>query len=293
MADPYRVEDEEEEKAEIKPPRDHDMESIRSERSTNKRGKRHQEMDRASVLEPENSINSDLPSNADITMSRNPSASVPLPHSPALAPQKPPVDMKAKIDPTMVLQLSIMYHKLNYIGMQVDTNRIKISSTKAIKKEDYLNLSEKELQKELYFRAGTRPKAIKEEDTADKVKYTIFTARSGRVMILRKPEGGKYEVMDKLRHDGLNRSHREKASNLKRIKICENDETEGVRHSTNPALQFELKRTLGDYYGMDDKLGDESDDSMSESETKDEDDYTAGFIERFRKRRNNKRGVKV
>ena len=267
------------------------MESIRSEKSTNKRRGRQQEIDRSSALEPENSINSDLLSNADIAMSRNASSTAPLPHPPAVAPQKPPVDLKAKIDPTTVLQLSIMYHKLNYIGMQVDTNRIKISSTKAIKKEDYLNLSEEELQKELYFRGGTRPKVVKEQETSPgKLKYTLFTARSGRVMILRKPEGGKYEVLDKHKYDGLQRTHRERANNLKRIKICENDEIEAIRHSTNPALQYEIKRTLGDCYGLDDNKEYESDDSMSETETKEDDDYTQGFIDRYRKRKNNKRG---
>lgn len=293
LAEPYRMEDREEEKSEQKSHHDQDMESNRSERSSNKRGKRQHDIDKNSVLEPENSINSDFQSNADVPLSRNPSSvGGPLSQTTTTIPTQPPKDMKAKIDPTTVLQLSIMYHKLSYIGMQVDPNRIKISSTKAIKKEDYLNLSQKELEKELYFRAGTRPKTIKEnEDTAGNIKYTIFTARSGRVMILRKPVGGRYEVMDKYKHDELPRSHRETANNLKRIKISENDEVEGIRHSTNPALQYQINDTFGDCYGLEDNTAEDSDESMSDNEKNDKDDYTSGFIERYRKRKgNSKRG---
>ena len=235
----------------------------------------------------ENSVGSDNISNVE-PLRREPSAaSIPsqIHQNPV---QHPPKDQKAIIDPTTVMQLQIMYHKLNYIGMQVDTNRIKISSHKVIKREDYLNLSQDEIDKEQYYRGGTRPKKAKEDETTEgKVKYTIFQARNKRILLLRKPEGGRYEVFNKNSFAQPERLHPETANHIKRIKMSEGDEFEGVRHTVNPALQYEVKKTFGDCYNIDDV---DSDENMTDDESKnDVDDYTQGFIERYRKRRGNKR----
>lgn len=131
----------------------------------------------------------------------------------------------------------------------------------------------------MYFRGGIRPKSHKKQEEA-KCKYSIFKARNGRVYILRKAKGYDEE-------DYQTRIKSEYANNLKRMKVSENDEYEGYRHRVSPALNYEIKETFGDCYNIDD---DESDENMSDGETNDdEDDYTAGFIERYQKRRGIKR----
>lgn len=295
MVEPFRPEEEEEEQNELKPRKDYDLDNLRSGKGHKKKSKAGSDIDHKSNLEPENSINSDFPNNGELPMTRAPISTPNFSQKAMGVPHKPPKDMKAKIDPTTVMQLSIMYRKLNYIGIQVDRNRIKISSSKAIKKEDLLNLSQKEIEKELYFRSGTRPSSMKlNNDSTGKMKYTVFQARNKRVLILRKPEGGRYEVFNKRNYSQFERVKPETANHIKRIKLTENDEFEGIRHSVSPAIpiciQHDIKQTFGDCYDIDNIKAHDSDESMQEDDTKEEeDDYIAGFIERYRKRRGNKR----
>mmetsp|Transcript_9715 Transcript_9715/g.11000 ORF Transcript_9715/g.11000 Transcript_9715/m.11000 type:complete len:353 (-) Transcript_9715:115-1173(-) len=283
LAEPYRPEEEEEEKEELKQQTAMEVDTVRSGKMRKNKSVRDSDYDQRSALEPENSINSDHFPNVEPPLGQALSSASSVPQIPAGAPQQPPKDQKAIIDPTTVMQLHIMYHKLNYIGMQVDRNRIKISNREVIKKDNFLNLTQEEVEREVYFRGGARPKSLQKEEDS-KCKYTIFQARNKRVLILRKLEGGNYETFNE--GDRTQRVKSEPASHLKRMKVSENDEYEGFRHTVSPALQYEIKNTYGDCYNIDEE---DSDDNMSEGETHDDaDDYTAGFIERFKERRGNK-----
>lgn len=286
LAEAYRPEDEEEEKEnEARAQSQFDEESVKSSKMGKKvsRSVKESVIDRSSAIGPESSL-SELGSNTD---------HIPKPISqpvPAPITQKPhPVNEKAIVDPTTAMQIAILYNKLHYFSMQVDRSRIKISTHKPIKKEDYLNLPQNEIEKEQYYRAGVRPKSEeeKESDVTTGVKYTIYKARAGRVYILRKAKGGRYQVYDKNSHCGTKRIRPEQSSYLKRFKVSEDEEYDHTRNSYIPVLQNDVNRKFGDF--TEPELPD-PDEEMADEDTKDDtDDYTEGFIARYRKRKGKKR----
>lgn len=267
LAEQFRPEEEEEEKeAASKSHSQFDEESVKSNKYK-KRSVKDSAIDRNSAFGQEMSENSDngMPEQSirkiidDSPRMQNP-VSRPV--------QRYPIHEKAVVDPTTVMQIAIMYKKLHYFGMQVDRSRIKISTHKAIKKEDYLNLPQNEIEKEQYYRAGVKPKCMDEsENNLSGIKYTIYRARNGRVLILRKPKGSK-----------------------KRFKMTENDEYEGTRSGFIKVLQNDVNSKFSDFCNLDNS---DSDENMSDEETHDNgvDDYTEGFVQRFRKRKGKKRGT--
>ena len=80
---------------------------------------------------------------------------------------------KVVVDPTTVTEIAVMFKKLHYFGIQYDRNRIKISTHKPIKKEDYLNLPQHKVEEEQYYRSGIKPKSveIEKEKKQPSVKY--------------------------------------------------------------------------------------------------------------------------
>jgi hypothetical protein len=291
LAEPYRPEDEdlynrEEEKDDSrKIPSQFDEESAKSSKIDKKMSKKESGMERNSIIGAESSGNSDQFSiSENISRHQHPINSVSTPSF------SHPINEKAVVDPTTVMQIAIMFKKLQYNGLQVDKDRIKINTHKPIKKEDYLNLSQMEVEMENYYRSGTKPKATKKEETLSGVKYTIFKARNGRIHILRKAKGGKYQVYDN-RPSEFNRIKPELGSSVKRLKMTEDDEFEGIRNTYIPVLQNEVSGTFGEHCSFEDN---DRDDDMSTDEGKDkevEDDYTDGFIARYRKRKGKKRGA--
>ena len=173
---------------------------------------------------------------------------------------------------------------MNFFGINADKSRIKISTHKPIKKEDYLNLSKAELDEEQYYRTGLKPKAEQEFDTnVTGIKYFILKARNGRVMILRKIKDGNYSVFDSKSRVDFTRIKPESYGNIKRIKLTEGDEYEGISANHNSIIQQDVKMEYEDFVYEPEP---ESDDEMSEIDIKDEvDDYTEGFISRYRKRK--------
>lgn len=301
LSEAFRPEDEEEEKEnDARALSQYDEESVKSFKDKRQKPRNKESaLDQNSNIAPESSLNSELvmPNEPKI----EPMGSV---RPPVIPPKPLPINEKAVVDPTTVMQIAIMFNKLHYFGMQVDRNRIKISTHKPIKKEEYLNLSQSEIEKEQYYRSGVKPKSedkqIDEVSTKPKAfgaaadpsgptKYTIFRARSGRVYILRKARSGKYQVFDKNSHSNLQRIQPEVSSHIKRLKMTENDELEGVRNTFIPVLQHEIVKSFGSL--IEPELPD-PDEEMNEEDTKDDtDDYTEGFISRYRKRRNKKRGA--
>jgi hypothetical protein len=275
LAEQFRPEEEEEEKeAASKSHSQFDEESIKSSKYGNKkRSVKDNAIDRSSALGPELSVNSENYSQIEQPTRMMTDDSLRMQNPVSRPAQRHPIHEKAVVDPTTVMQIAIMYKKLHYFGMQVDRSRIKISTHKAIKKEDYLNLPQNEIEKEQYYRAGIKPKSLDENfDKLTGIKYTIYKARNGRVMILRKTKGGKY------------------TNNFKRFKMSESDEFEGARSSFTPVLQNDVNSKFSDFCNLDNT---DSDENMSDEETNDNevDDYTDGFVQRFRKRKGKKRGT--
>jgi len=289
LAEPYRNEDEdmyeEEKDTELKEQSQFDVESMKSSKFEKKMSKKDSVVDKGSVLGPESSVNSDNFSNPD------PPARV----SQMTANIPPvvrhlPTNEKAVVDPTTVMQIAIIFNKLHYNGLQVDKDRIKISTHKPIKKEDYLNLSKMEVEKENYYRSGIKPKSD-EKDQVDEtpgVKYTIFMARNGRPLILRKAKNGQYQAFDKNNSSAFTRIQPEVGNSIKRLKMCEDDEYEGIRNMVIPVLQNEVSNNYSAWNNFDNS---EPDDDMTEDTREKDilDDYTEGFINRHRKRKGKKR----
>ena len=197
---------------------------------------------------------------------------------------------KVVIDPITAMQIAVIYKKMNFFGINADKNRIKISTHKPIKKEDYLKLSQTEIDEEQYYRNGIKPRSDLEPNAnVTGVKYSIFKARNGRIMILRKIEGGNYKVFDSKSRVDFSRVKSEPFGSFKRFKTTENDEHEGTRNHYNSIIQKELKKEYDDYIYEPEP---DSDEEMGDIETKDEaEDYTEGFISRYRKRKGKKRGI--
>ena len=102
---------------------------------------------------------------------------------------------------------------------------------------------------------------------------------------MRKAQGGQYEVYNNKDQESFNRIELEQASNLKRLKITENDEYEGIRNTYIPVLQNDVNNKFSEFSDLDES---DPDDEMADDDTKEDvDDYTDGFITRLRKRRNN------
>lgn len=220
---------------------------------------------------------------------KEPATQVPYQVREATQKMVSPTD-KVVIDPTTVMQIAVMYKKLNYYGINVDKSRIKISTHKPIKKEEYVTLSKEETNEEQYYRTGVKPKVDSEFDTnVTGVKYSIFRARNGRVMVLRKIKDGSYKVFDAKTRIEFDRIKPEHSGSLKRIKLTENDEYEGVINHFNPVVQKDVKMEYEDLIYEPEP---DSDEEMSDNDTKEElDDYTEGFISRHRKRKGKKRGT--
>ena len=180
---------------------------------------------------------------------------------------------------------------MNHLGIQFDSNRIKVSTHKPIKKEDYLNLSKSEIDEEQYYRAGVKPKWTDEEKekvNLTKVKYTIFRARSGRVLLLRKPVGGAYESIDSSTRCNFNKIKTESFRSMKRFKTSEHEEVDKFSRINSAALSG-INEQYDDFIESDSV---DSDEEITDDESKsDVDDYTEGFISRLRKRRGKKRGI--
>ena len=264
-----------------------DGKSIKSSKLGKKKSMmRDSAIDKSSINGHESSVNSDNYSN--IEQPQRSTAPTQARADPVQSVVKPPVHEKAVVDPTTIMQIAIIYQKMHYVGIQVDNNRVKIGNHKAIKKEDYLNLPKQEIEREQYYRSGLKPKSYNEDnESCGKIKYSIFKARNGRVHILRKPQGGKYQVYSRHNDTSFKRLIPEPASSVKRLKIMENDEYEGIRNTYIPVLQNEINHQFSDFYGLDCS---ESEENMSDSDTKDDvDDYTSGFIERYRNRKNKKK----
>uniref|UniRef100_A0A7S3N7K7 Uncharacterized protein n=1 Tax=Euplotes harpa TaxID=151035 RepID=A0A7S3N7K7_9SPIT len=205
-------------------------------------------------------------------------------------PIKPPhPNEKVVVDPTSIMQIAVIFKKMQHLGIQVDPGRIKISTHKPIKKEDYLNLPPDELEEELYYRSGIRPKWMdeSEEGGLKKIQHCIFRARNGRVLIMRKPGGSKYELLDSKPRSDFNRIVPESSTFLKRIKVAEDDENEGYRNTHVPIIQMEVDDKYKDFLDFEKS---DSDQELTDDDTsKDVDDYTEGFISRLKKRRGKKR----
>ena len=193
------------------------------------------------------------------------------------------------VDPTTVMQISVLFKKLYYYGITADRNRIKINSMKPIKKEEYLNLTQEQFEEEQYQRMGVKPKPTKAvaPNTTD-IKYTIFRARNGRVLIKRKPVGGSYETMENNSFTAFDRIKPESANNLKRLR-SELDALDNFNKNTFiPVLQNEVNKRFKQFELLEDSEPDEeiTDDASKENDV---DDYTEGFINRYRKRKGQKR----
>jgi hypothetical protein len=289
LAEPYRNEDEdmyeEEKDTELKGQSQFDVESMKSSKFDKKMSKKDSMIDKGSVLGPDSDANSDNFSNPD-----------PPARISQMSANMPPVvrhlptNEKAVVDPTTIMQIAIIFNKLHYNGLQVDKDRIKISTHKPIKKEDYLNLSKTEVEKENYYRSGIKPKADDkaQSDETPGVKYTIFMARNGRVHILRKAKNGQYQTHDQNNSTAFTRIQPEVGNSIKRLKICEDDEYEGIRNTVIPVLQKEVSDSYSPWYNFDNS---ESDEEMTDDTKEKEnlDDYTEGFINRHRKRKGKKR----
>lgn len=197
---------------------------------------------------------------------------------------------KVVVDPTTVMQIAVMLKKMNYYGMNVDKSRIKISTHKPIKKEDYITLSKEEISEEQYYRNGIKQEKDLTCDTnVTGVKYSIFKARNGRVMILRKIKDGNYKIFDSKTRVDYSRIKPEPSGFLKRIKLSENDEYDGIINHNNPIVQRDVKM---EYEDLAYESEPDSDEEMSDHDTKEDlDDYTEGFISRYRKRKGKKRGT--
>lgn len=284
LAPPYRPEEEDEKNEERKEASQFDVDSVKSLKYDKKLSKKDSAMDRSSVHGGDSDMNSDVYSQLEPPPK-------PLPQSlSTISSQNAPTQEKAQIDYTTAMEIAILYRKIHYFGIQVNPDRIKISTHKPIKKEDYMNLPQAEIEEEQYYRSGTKPKSHAKVDveTPAGVKYTIFRARSGRVLILRKAKGGKYEVFNDKSHTQLHRIKPEVASCLKRLKMTEDDEYEGTRNTLIPVLQDDVNNHFSQYSDLDTK---DEDEEMADEEKKDDkDDYTEGFIARYRKRKGKKRG---
>lgn len=184
------------------------------------------------------------------------------------------------------MQIAVMFKKFYFFGITADRNKIKINNHKPIKKEEYLNLTPEQIEEEQYQRTGTKTKPEESKvssTTCSDVKYTIFRARNGRVLIKRKPIGGDYEIMDNNNHSNFIRIKAEKSNNLKRLR-CEVDALDSFNKSTYiPVLQNEVNKRFKDFDYLDAK---DSDDEMGDQATmEDVDDYTSGFIQRYKQRK--------
>lgn len=136
----------------------------------------------------------------------DPKISVIIPPAPEVPevisePEQPYPEISRKfavIDPTTVTQISIIAKKLKFIGIDMNEDRIKISTEKPANREDFLQLSKQQIQEDQYFRTAIRPRSLLEEDstTVRSIKYTVFSGRNGRKLILRKPIGGDYSSID-------------------------------------------------------------------------------------------------
>lgn len=220
---------------------------------------------------------------------------VPMTATPSFAPQVAPIkpvqqNEKVVIDPETVAQISIIFKKMKHLGIQFDPSRIKVSTHKPIKKEDYLNLSKAELDEEQYYRNGIRPKSMEDEKKTafSKIKYTIFRARNGRVLMLRKPIGGDYEVIDSSTRCEFNRITPDMYKSMKRFKTAEDEEIDRHVSVNTKVTTHEIGKIYEDFI---DQETPDSDDEITDDDSKsDVDDYTEGFISRLRKRRGKKRG---
>ena len=105
----------------------------------------------------------------------------------------------AAIDPETVTQISVIAKKLKFVGIDVNEDRIKISTEKPANREEFLQLSKQQIQEDQYYKTAIRPNLLYEENkaTVSSIKYTIFRGRNGRKLILRKPIGGEYSSIDK------------------------------------------------------------------------------------------------
>ena len=213
-------------------------------------------------------------------------------YSPKLNLTKPTQsNEKVVVDAETISQVSIIFKKMKHLGIQFDPSRIKVSTHKPIKKEDYLNLSKAEMDEEQYYRAGIRPKSMEDEQNINltKVKYTIFRARNGRILLLRKPIGGSYETIDSSTRCSFNRIKYESFRSMKRFKTSEDEEINSFSRINNNASFNEIREQYDDFIESESI---DSDEEITDDESKsDVDDYTEGFIARLRKRKGKKRGT--
>ena len=221
---------------------------------------------------------------------------VPVSITPSFPPQivqiKPvQLNEKVVIEPETVSQISIIFKKMKHLGIQFDPSRIKVSTHKPIKKEDYINLSKLELDEEQYYRNGIKPKWIEDDKktSLSKIKYTIFKARNRRIYMLRKPVGGEYEVIDSSTRCEFNRIIPDSYKSMKRFKLSESDEVDKHTSINTKVATHEVNKIYSDFIDNDTP---DSDDEITDDDSKsDVDDYTEGFISRLRKRRGKKRGA--
>ena len=160
---------------------------------------------------------------------------------------------------------------------------------KPIKKEEYLNLSKEQSEEEQYQRIGTKPKHSKTDtpSTTD-IKYTIFRARNGRVLIKRKPVGGTYEEYENKSFTSFSRIKPESVNNLKRLR-SEVDALDSFNKNTFiPVLQNDVNKRFKQFELLEES---DPDKEITDDDSKDHDvdDYTEGFVSRYRKRKGLKR----
>jgi hypothetical protein len=211
-------------------------------------------------------------------------------------PQRSPMPLRVQkvhepitVDATTVMQIGVMFKKFYYFGVTADRNRIKINNHKPIKKEEYLNLTQNEIEEEQYQRVGIKPKPVEtvSSKTSD-VKYTIFRARNGRVLIKRKPVGGDYEALENTSHTNFSRIKPETANNLKRIRSDLDALDTFNKNSHIPVLQHEVNKRFKQFDFLEDSEPDEDTTNDDLKEDDEDDNYANEFISRFRKRKGHK-----
>jgi hypothetical protein len=287
LAEPHRLEDFDSQNEDDDLPSVMEQDSNKSSKNDNRKANKENGHDQDAAMnrtqpKPEISLQK-----ADSM--NGPFQSQPAPQISHPAPVKSQKNEYVSVDPITVMEISAMFKKFYYFGITVDKNRIKISNHKPIKKEDYLNLTNAEMDEEQYHRQGVKPKPTSESvGTCTGVKYTLYRARNGRVLIIRKPQGGEYEVMDKKTQSVFSRIKPEKANNLKRLRHEVDEMDNYSRGSVIPSLQNEISKRFKEFENFEESEVEE--DCFNDDTKEDIDDYTEGFINRFRKRRGKKRG---
>ena len=214
-------------------------------------------------------------------------------------PTRQPMQPRAKqhesitVDPTTVMQIGVMFKKFYYFGITADRNRIKINNHKPIKKEEYLNLTQAEVEEEQYQRVGIKPKPEQEvSPSTTSIKYMIFRARNGRVIIKRKPVGGEYQKMDDRSHCQLTRLKPERANHLKRVRADIDTMDTFSKNNHIPVLQNVVNKRFKQFDFLEESEPDEETTNDEPEKQDDDDDYAKEFIARYRKR-NNKMHISV